>query len=112
FLLYGVDLARIGYRFRDLFAVSSLNLMLLPVSLAGVLASVVQMATGRKAAFARTPKIAGRTAVHPIYILFNLGMFALMAGYTVDGIATGDLLGTAVPAVNVLLYGYGLWRFI
>lgn len=112
FLLYGADLARIGYRFRDLFAVSSLNLMLLPVSLAGVLASIVQMVTGRKAAFARTPKIAGRTAVHPIYILFNLGMFALMGGYTADGIASGDLLATIVPAANVLLYGYGLWRFI
>lgn len=112
FLLYGTDLARIGYRFRDLFAVSSLNLMLLPVSLAGVIASILQLVTGRKAAFARTPKIAGRTAVHPIYILFNLGMFGLMAGYTVDGIASGDLVATIVPALNVLLYGYGLWRFI
>lgn len=112
FLLYGSDLSRIGYRFRDLFAVSSLNLMLLPVSLAGVIASIAQLVTGRKAAFARTPKIAGRTAVHPIYILFNLGMFALMAGYTVDGIATGDFVATIVPAANVLLYGYGLWRFI
>jgi len=112
FLLYGTDLARIGYRFRDLFAVSSLNLMLLPVSLAGVIASVVQLITGRKAAFARTPKIAGRTAVHPVYILFNLGMFALMTTYTADGVLSGDLVATIVPAANVLLYGYGLWRFI
>jgi cellulose synthase/poly-beta-1,6-N-acetylglucosamine synthase-like glycosyltransferase len=112
FLLYGRDLSRIGYRFRDLFAVSSLNLMLLPVSLAGVIASIVQMLTGRKAAFARTPKVAGRTAVHPVYILFNAGMFTLMLGYTGDGIATGDLIGTIVPVVNVLLYGYGLYRFI
>lgn len=112
FLLYGLDLARIGYRFRDLFAVSSLNLMLLPVSLAGVLASVVQIVTGRKAAFARTPKVAGRTAVHPVYILFNAGIFVLMLAYAIDGVATGDYLGTIMPAANVLLYGYGLWRFI
>lgn len=112
FLLYGLDLSRIGYRFRDLFAVSSLNLMLLPVSLAGVIASIVQMITGRKAAFARTPKIAGRTAVHPVYILFNLSIFVLMLVYTVDGVATGDVIGTIIPALNVLLYGYGLWRFI
>jgi cellulose synthase/poly-beta-1,6-N-acetylglucosamine synthase-like glycosyltransferase len=112
FLLYGRDLSRIGYRFRDLFSVCSLNLMLLPVSLAGVLASLVQILTGRKAAFARTPKVAGRTAVHPVYILFNAGMFALMLDYTVDGLRTGDPIGTIVPAMNVVLYGYGLQRFI
>ena len=112
FLLYGIDLARIGYRFRDLFAVCSLNLMLLPVSLAGVVASLAQLITGRKAAFARTPKIAGRTGVHPVYILFNLGMFVLMAGYTLDGILSGEVIATIVPATNVALYGYGLARFI
>jgi cellulose synthase/poly-beta-1,6-N-acetylglucosamine synthase-like glycosyltransferase len=112
FLLYGRDLSRIGYRFRDLLAVCSLNLMLLPVSLAGVVASIAQIVTGRKAAFARTPKIAGRTAVHPVYIVFNVGMFVLMFGYTADGIRTGDLAGTVVPAVNVVLYAYGLHRFI
>lgn len=112
FLLYGYDLSRIGYRFRDLFAVSSLNIMLLPVSLAGVAASLVQLATGRKSAFARTPKVAGRTAVHPIYILFNIGMFVLMLFYVQDGIANADVAGAIVPGVNVLLYGYGLWRFI
>ncbi len=112
FLLYGLDLARIGYRFRDLFAVCSLNLMLLPVSLAGVVASVMQLLTGRKAAFARTPKIAGRTAVHPVYILFNLGIFALMLHYAIAGLRAGDYIATIVPAANVLLYGYGLYRFI
>jgi cellulose synthase/poly-beta-1,6-N-acetylglucosamine synthase-like glycosyltransferase len=112
FLLYGYDLSRIGYRFRDLFAVSSLNLMLLPVSLAGVLASVLQLTTGHKAAFARTPKVAGRTAVHPVYILFNLGMFGLMSIYVAESAGAGDALGAIVPGVNVLLFGYGLWRFI
>lgn len=112
FLLYGFDLSRIGYRFRDLFAVCSLNLMLLPVSLAGVVASLAQLITGRKAAFARTPKIAGRTGVHPVYILFNLGMFGLMAGYTADGLMSGEVIATIVPATNVALYGYGLARFI
>jgi cellulose synthase/poly-beta-1,6-N-acetylglucosamine synthase-like glycosyltransferase len=112
FFLYGRDLSRSGYRFRDLFAVSSLNLLLLPVSLAGVLASITQILTGKKAAFARTPKVAGRTAVHPVFIVFNAGMFLLMLGYAADGIEKGDLIGTIVPVVNLLLYGYGLHRFI
>jgi hypothetical protein len=86
--------------------------MLLPVSLAGVLASIAQIVTGRKAAFARTPKIAGRTAVHPVYVVFNVGMFMLMFGYAADGIRTGDLAGTIIPALNVALYAYGLHRFI
>src|SRR5690606_22612673 len=32
FLLYGLDLRRLGYRFIDLFGVCALNLMLLPVN--------------------------------------------------------------------------------
>jgi hypothetical protein len=49
-------------------AVYGLNLLLVPVNLAGALASLRQVVTGWKAPFARTPKIDDRTAA-PVGIL-------------------------------------------
>ncbi|HSW21834.1 MAG TPA: glycosyltransferase family 2 protein, partial [Burkholderiaceae bacterium] len=48
FVAYGLDLQRCGYGWRDLLRVYTLNLMLLPVNLAGVLRSLRQIFTGRK----------------------------------------------------------------
>jgi cellulose synthase (UDP-forming) len=62
YYLYGRDLTQCGYRWTDLARVYALNLLLLPVNLAGVILSLWQILTGRKAAFGRTPKIEGRTA--------------------------------------------------
>jgi cellulose synthase/poly-beta-1,6-N-acetylglucosamine synthase-like glycosyltransferase len=112
FILYGIDLARLGYRFRDVFAVCALNLMLLPVSLAGVGASIQQMITGRKGRFSRTPKVANRTFIPPPFFIFNSFMLLLMLYYVLMGIFLGKLLGTIVPAINVGLYAYGLHRFV
>ncbi|BCP55531.1 glycosyl transferase [Kaistia sp. 32K] len=112
FLLYGGDLRRLGYRFRDIFAVCALNLMLLPVSFAGIAASIRQIVTGRKGSFSRTPKVADRTFIPPYCFLFNGFMLLLMLRYVVEGLLSGQYLGAIVPAVNVSLYGYGLHRFI
>lgn len=112
FLLYAEDLRARGYRRRDVFGVSALNLLLLPVGLAGVCASVIQGVTGRKSVFWRTPKIAGRTTVAPIFLLFNLGLMAVMARYAVEGSLAGDWVGVLLPAANLALYGYGMHRFI
>jgi len=112
FLLYGADLRRLGYRARDVFAVCALNLMLLPVSFAGILASIRQIVTGRKGSFSRTPKVANRTFIPPYCFLFNGFMLLLMLRYVAEGLLSGQYLGAVVPAVNVSLYGYGLHRFI
>lgn len=112
FLLYGTDLKKLGYRARDLFAVCSLNLMLLPVSFAGIAASIRQVVTGRKGSFSRTPKVANRTFVPPYAFLFNGFMLALMSLYVVQGLVAHEYLGTIIPAANVSLYFYGLHRFV
>ncbi|MCX5496518.1 glycosyltransferase family 2 protein [Kaistia dalseonensis] len=112
FLLYGTDLKKLGYRIRDLFAVCSLNLMLLPVSFAGIAASIRQVVTGRKGSFSRTPKVANRTFVPPYAFLFNSFMLTLMSIYVVQGMLAREYLGTIIPAANVTLYFYGLHRFI
>ncbi len=112
FLLYMADLERMGYRWWELFGVSSLNLMLLPVNLAGILASLWQMLGGQRHKFVRTPKLATRTFIPPYAFLFNLAILLLMIGYVVWGLVERKWLGTVIPALNVLFYSYGMVRFI
>jgi cellulose synthase/poly-beta-1,6-N-acetylglucosamine synthase-like glycosyltransferase/peptidoglycan/xylan/chitin deacetylase (PgdA/CDA1 family) len=68
YLLYAVDLRGAGYRRRDVFSVYALNILLIPVSLGGVLASLRQAWTGTRSVFMRTPKVIGRTAAPAEYI--------------------------------------------
>ncbi|MBU2532136.1 MAG: glycosyltransferase family 2 protein [Alphaproteobacteria bacterium] len=112
FALYMLDLRRLGYRARDLFGVCALNLMLLPVNFAGILASIVQLVTGRKGSFNRTPKVSSRTYVPPYALLFNLGVLMLMLGYATRAVMYGEYSGAVIPIVNILLYSYGLIRFV
>ncbi|WP_170314655.1 glycosyltransferase family 2 protein [Aquibium carbonis] len=112
FALYMLDLRRLGYRARDLFGVCALNLMLLPVNFAGILASIVQMVTGRKGSFNRTPKVSSRTYVPPYALLFNLGVLMLMLAYATRAVMYGEYSGAVIPIVNILLYSYGLIRFV
>lgn len=112
FVLYGLDLRRLGYRFVDIFGVCALNLMLLPVSFAGIIASIVQMITGRKGRFTRTPKVSNRTIIPPYGFLFNVAMMALMVFYVWEAVDYEEYWGALVPLVNVVLYGYGLYRFV
>jgi cellulose synthase (UDP-forming) len=112
FLLYAEDLRARGYRRRDVFGVSALNLMLLPVGLAGVGASIIQWLSGRKSVFWRTPKIAGRTTVAPFFVVFNLALMALMAHHSVGGALAGDWIGILLPTASLALYAYGMHRFI
>ncbi|MBB5751367.1 glycosyltransferase family 2 protein [Prosthecomicrobium pneumaticum] len=112
FLLYALDLVRLGYRARDLFSVCALNLMLLPVSFAGIAASLRQMVTGRRVPFSRTPKVANRTYIPPIYFLFNIAMVALTLRYVANGIWSGHYTETLLRLIDVALYVYGIVVFI
>ena len=78
FLLYGRDLVRAGYSWKDLFGVYALNLLLFPVHLGGVLKSLQQAVTGRKTAFGRTPKVTTRTAAPPLYVWAVVSLLVLV----------------------------------
>ncbi len=71
------DLQRQGYSFKDFFHVYSLNLLLIPINLAGVIKSLYQAISGRKTPFERTPKIDGRTAVPRSFILLEYAILGL-----------------------------------
>lgn len=112
FLLYSLDLRRMGYRCRDVFSVMSLNLLLLPVAFAGILESLVQLLTGRKTSFARTPKVEGRTGIPSVYMIFYVLLIGQMAFYITHGLLAGDYWVTITPLANGALVMYGLLRFI
>ncbi len=78
FLAMSSDLRRSGYRRSDMLRIYGLNLILLPVNLAGVVKSVQQGITGRRIPFARTPKVANRTATPLLFALSPL----LIIGYS------------------------------
>ena len=68
-----------GYKRTDIFRIYGFNLILLPVNLAGVVKSLQQAITGRQIPFARTPKVANRTATS---FLFAISPF-LIIGFSV-----------------------------
>jgi cellulose synthase/poly-beta-1,6-N-acetylglucosamine synthase-like glycosyltransferase len=111
-VLYGFDLKRAGYRWRDLPKIYSLNLMLLPVNLSGTVQTIRQMVTGRKAPFRRTPKVAGRTAVSASCLL---GQYAILlmslfgVGYD---IVAQQYYHLVFSAVNSAAFLYGISRFV
>jgi cellulose synthase/poly-beta-1,6-N-acetylglucosamine synthase-like glycosyltransferase len=79
---YWRDLVELGYRRGDILRVWSLNMMLLPVNLAGVLKSMQQAATGTPTPFGRTPKVEGRTAAPAWSVLavWAMALWTLAAG--------------------------------
>jgi hypothetical protein len=112
FALYGRDLVRGGYRPLDLVRIYALNLLLLPVNLAGVLKSLKQAATGRKSPFGRTPKVGSRTAVAPAYLLAEGALLVLLAWAFGADVARGRWLHALFVLVNGGLLGYAFARFI
>ena len=112
YVLYARDLRRTGYRVEDVFRVFALNLMLIPVNLAGVLASLRQAWTGQKSPFGRTPKIEGRTAVPGRYLIAE---YALLAHWVVGMVVEfrhGRPLHAAFALINAAFLAYAIIRFI
>jgi cellulose synthase/poly-beta-1,6-N-acetylglucosamine synthase-like glycosyltransferase len=112
FLLYGRDLRRAGYRPFDVVRVYALNLLLVGANLAGVFMSLHQATTGRRTAFKRTPKVAGRTSAPPVHVVLPVAALVyLCLAILWDG-ATGNLLHAALSAGNALLLGYAIRTFV
>jgi hypothetical protein len=112
YYLYGRDLKQSGYHWGDLLRVYALNLMLVPVNLAGVLRSIQQLWTGRKAEFGRTPKVANRTAVQPFHVMLQWGLFALLTLALVRNVVIGTHFQVAFATLNFGMMLYGLVTFI
>ena len=112
FALYTRDLRLIGYRATDVLRVFALNLMLIPVNLGGVFLSLRQAWTGKKSPFGRTPKIEGRTAVPPHYLIAEGAILAMwLLGMTYE-FAYGRALHGWFALSNAVFLAYAIVRFI
>lgn len=112
FYLYGRDLKLSGYGRRDLFRVYALNLMLIPVNLGGVIKSLHQGLTGKKIDFCRTPKISGRTASPPLYLLATFALFAYCLVSVPVDVSAGRYMHGAFAGINAAFFGYACTFFI
>jgi cellulose synthase/poly-beta-1,6-N-acetylglucosamine synthase-like glycosyltransferase len=112
FLLYGRDLVRLGYPPGDLLRAYALNVLLLPIQLAGMARSLRQALTGRKSAFARTPKISGRTPAPPSFHAAEYVFAALLAGSLTADLLQGRWLHSVCVAANGAALSYALIAFV
>ncbi len=112
FLLYGRDLVATGYTWPDLPRVYALNLLLIPINLGGVAKSLHQACTGRRSAFGRTPKVEGRTAAPPLYILAELAILFYCLMRTVVDLATARWLHALFTITNGVLLAYAVGHYL
>ena len=112
FLLMGSDLRYNGYRFSDIFRIYGFNLVLLPINLAGVLKSIQQALTGEKIPFARTPKVAGRTAAPGLYVLFPFLIVGFSAFTFWRDFTAQNWGNAAFAALNAVLAAWAIIAYI
>lgn len=112
FLAMASDLRYCGYKGLDVARVYGLNLILLPVNLAGTISSLTQGITASKSAFVRTPKVSDRTVTPALFVLAPYALIALSA-YTLWVAYTYHLNeNMAYASVNILLTVYAIVAFV
>lgn len=113
FAVYAQGLREAGYRRSDLFRVWALNLLLIPVNLAGASKSVQQVLTGKRSPFGRTPKVGHRTA-SPAWLPLSLIALAIycIASAAFDAYKGGQALDVGFSALNGFILVYGITVFI
>ena len=112
FICYVMDLRLEGRSFREIFAVYGLNLLLIPVNLAGAFASIKQALTNKQVEFQRTPKVGARTAAPRwiLLLLWGLPLFLIMDAS--NSIVARELGLAAFSLVNGLALLASLVAFV
>ena len=112
FAMMASDLAYCGYKRLDVVRIYGFNLILLPVNLAGSFASMLQLVTGEKSAFKRTPKVRDRTTARAFYILAPCLLIALSA-YTIWlDVHLGRWVNFVFAVLNASLATYAMVAFV
>lgn len=110
--LYGRDLLEAGYQWWDLARVYAMNLLLIPVNLAGLLRSLVQAVTGHHPAFGRTPKVQGRTAAPPVHVVLPILIMLSVLMSTLQLVDRGGWVYAAYGILNIVCLSYAISIFI
>ncbi|MCB1001682.1 MAG: glycosyltransferase family 2 protein [Acidimicrobiales bacterium] len=112
FLAQAADLRSCGYKRTDALRIYGFNLLLLPVNLAGVLKSINQAVTGRKTAFARTPKVRSRTTAPLSMVTVPYLLVALSVWVVVRDIRNADYQHAVFAGLNASLCFYAIVAFV
>ncbi|EMO24642.1 glycosyltransferase family group 2 [Leptospira interrogans serovar Bataviae str. HAI135] len=112
FILYGMDLVRMKYKWIDLIQIYSLNLLLIPVNLAGVFMSINQAITGKQIPFSRTPKVIGRTSMPSLYIVAEFSLLAQLLFGFITNYMYQNWIYSIYNLGNAILLGYAIFKFI
>ena len=112
YLLYARDLESCGYRWSDVLRMYSFNLLLIPVSIAGMLKSLQQAFTGEPSPFIRTPKVPGRTAAPATYTLIPVLAMPWMVYVAIVGFMHSGYAFLVFGSVNIAALLYALAAFI
>jgi EAL domain-containing protein (putative c-di-GMP-specific phosphodiesterase class I)/cellulose synthase/poly-beta-1,6-N-acetylglucosamine synthase-like glycosyltransferase len=112
FSMMASDLRYCGYKRLDVLRIYGFNLNLLPVNLSGSFASILQLITGEKSNFKRTPKVADRTTASTMFILAPCALIAF-AGYTmVIDVQLHRWENLAYATLNAVLAAYAMVAFV
>jgi cellulose synthase/poly-beta-1,6-N-acetylglucosamine synthase-like glycosyltransferase len=112
YFVYGRDLLRAGYGWRDLPRVYALNWLLVPVQIGGTIQSLRQAWSGDPLPFQRTPKIGRRTVVLPAYILAPCGAVIVIASVLAYDLWVGNYWHLFFNFFNGGMLAYAIFRFI
>ncbi|WP_231956818.1 MULTISPECIES: glycosyltransferase family 2 protein [unclassified Actinoplanes] len=112
FFMMAADLKHLGYKRTDMLRIYGFNLILLPVNLSGSIASLLQLLTGEKSAFKRTPKVRNRTTTATSYLLLPLALVVLCL-YTVwHDVRLHQWNNLVFAGLNLVLSLYAVIAFI
>ena len=111
FGLYAWDLRSCGYRMSDVIRVYALNLLMIPVNLEGVLQSLWQAVSGRRASFRRTPKVNRQTPTETRHLVFHGVLLLALAATLAFDAARGLWIHGSFVAVNGGLLAYAVHRY-
>ncbi|MFF5288412.1 EAL domain-containing protein [Paractinoplanes globisporus] len=112
FLMMSADLKYLGYKRIDVLRIYGFNLILLPVNLSGSFASILQLLTGEKSAFKRTPKVRNRTTAATAYLLLPIALIALCAWTAERDVRLHRWDNLVFAGLNLLLSVYAMVAFV
>jgi EAL domain-containing protein (putative c-di-GMP-specific phosphodiesterase class I)/cellulose synthase/poly-beta-1,6-N-acetylglucosamine synthase-like glycosyltransferase len=112
FLMMSADLRYLGYRRIDVLRIYGFNLILLPVNISGSFASLLQLLTGEKSAFKRTPKVRNRTTAATTYLVLPWAMIVLCAWTGWQDVRTHNWNNLLFAGLNLLLALYAMVAFV
>ena len=112
FLMMATDLRYCGYKRLDVLRIYGFNLILLAVNLSGTSASILQLITGEKSSFKRTPKVRNRTAASAGFILAPFALIAFSVYSMLADVDRQHWTHLFFAALNATLALYAMVAFV